>query len=171
MDQAAEDRDFYYSRSLAVAGAVGNLLTVPLTRLWIMAEPLARRRLYARSRPRCSRQVRPEEVHPRGPARPRRPRRACLTDGFRRLRQVSETDRLLRTSPSRSVSATGGGMRAQITASHQRLAGFAPAGPHVWAEGGGHMVPRRRPDLVVEEARALMGQGPGEPRPSSAPER
>nr|WP_169806367.1 alpha/beta hydrolase [Herbidospora sakaeratensis] len=158
VDQAAEDCDLYYSRALAVAGAVSNLLTAPLTRLGLMGA-LAGRRLYGRFPPEMLAEVRDEEFTPAA-LRAHRAEARCLADGFRKLRQVSD-DFSLPDVPVTVISATAGAMRAQITGSHRRLARALPRGRHVWAEGSGHMVPVEAPELLVREIHALWVRAGG----------
>ncbi|MGJ6965860.1 alpha/beta fold hydrolase [Streptosporangium sp. G11] len=158
VDQAAEDCDFYSSTAFAVAGAVSNLLTVPLARLGIMGA-LAGRRLYGRFPPEMIEEMRGEEFTAAA-LRAHRAEARHLAEGFRMLRQVSD-GRALPDVPVTLISAgTGrsrsGGMRAQIAASHQRLARSLPQGRHVWAEGSGHMVPVEAPEIITKEIRALV---------------
>lgn len=160
VDQAAEDCDFYSSTAFAAAGAVSNLLTVPLARLGIMGA-LARRRLYGRFPPEMLAEMRGEEFTAAA-LRAHRAEARYLAESFRALRQVTE-NKPLPDVPVTLISAAtrkkrSGGMQAQIAASHQRLVRSLPQGRHVWAEGSGHMVPVEAPEVIVEEVRAVLAR-------------
>ncbi|MFI7534157.1 alpha/beta fold hydrolase [Streptosporangium sp. NPDC049376] len=159
VDQAVEDLDFYYWRSVRAMTMAMQSVVIGLARLGVKVVPAELRRVLALF-PREMRQEALAEMTSVAELRTTRAEYAALAGGLARLRDSGAA------LPPVPVTAISGALspskverrfRPALVAAHRKLAEAQPLGRHVLAERSGHMVPQDEPGLVAEEILKLVG--------------